>query len=87
MDYMILNNIPAGARARLQAYLRNPTPASWDEIAGMIIQRPNTSLWKAVIAVDPSFPRSAGTAGTPADRWRRIPDAATIERALAHHGG
>lgn len=83
---MIFNNFPAGARARVLSYLRNPTPAAWDEIAGMIVQRPNTSLWKAVIAVDPTFPRSAGTAGPPADRWRRIPDAALIERALQHHG-
>lgn len=67
-------------RARLRAVLTRPTQASWDAAHCIILTWAprHYTLWQAVIAVDPTFPRSK-----PCDApWPRIPDSFTIARAI-----
>lgn len=73
-------------RERLQAVIDNPSAETWDNAFSIIINgspRRMRTLWQAVIAVDPTFPRSAGSIDvSPAERWIQYPDAVTIVRAI-----
>lgn len=66
------------ARDRMIAVLSNPTQETWDDAFGLIVN-PNgfLTLWRAVLAVDPTFPRSKN-----GDNWDRIPDYDTLWRAI-----
>jgi hypothetical protein len=83
----VFGTLDAGSKARIINYLHEPTEDGWWGIYCTIINgkaplnRPRT-VWEAVVAVDPSFQRSAPPARDIA--WRRIPDAVTLARALRH---
>lgn len=77
-------------RTRLRAVLYHPTEETWDE-AYSIILNPyvgmGLTLWQAVIAVDPSFPRVGpreDVRGRRVERWRRIPSQALLLAALQY---
>lgn len=78
-------------RRRIAAYLAAPSVDGWDDVHSIIVSDDNPrcrTLWQAVIAVDPSFPRTgapepAGKRITAQARWRgRFPDAVTVARAI-----
>ena len=78
-------------RGRLQRFLDAPSVKTWDEISTLIINpnsMRNSTVWQAVIAVDPTFPKQAKSAPigkriTAQQRWGgRYPDAITVARAL-----
>lgn len=71
-------------RAKLVKYLKQPTEKGWDQIHGIVISQRfgvNT-VWQAVLAVDPTFPRSADCKPRGGNRWSRIPDAILVTRAI-----
>jgi hypothetical protein len=69
-------------KKRILRYLEKPTEKGWDNIQCIVISeqagftRPRT-VWQAVIAVDPTFPRSKE-----GKTWERIPDPFTVARAI-----
>jgi hypothetical protein len=46
-----------------------------------------TTVWQAVIAVEPTFPRSGKSGRTARERWAKYPDAMTVARAIKHATG
>ena len=66
-------------RKRLLAVLNHPCQASWDAAHTIIIAGSKmTTLWQAVIVVDPTFPRSKRIE----DPWPVVPDQFTLCRAI-----
>jgi len=84
----ILGGLSDDCEQRLWAVLENPTLETWDEAASIIIGgESTTTLWRAVIAVDPTFPRVGPTTdfeGNVLRPWQRIPDQPTLYRAIRH---
>lgn len=82
---------------RIQVFIDRPGYETWDAIYGIILtptKRCNCSnrkgcntVWQAVIAIDPTFPRSGSSGATAAQRWRKFPDAMTVARAIKHATG
>jgi hypothetical protein len=74
-------------RTRIRAYLDEPTEAGWSDIAGIIIT-PSLrcgSLWQWVMVVDPTFPNTGPSYDRnfkQRARWKRIPDALLLARAI-----
>lgn len=75
-------------RERLQAVVDNPTEKTWDNAHSIIVGAYGwTTLWQAVIAVDPSFPRSGPRVdqkGRVLEGWVRIPDRRTLLSAIKY---
>jgi hypothetical protein len=84
-------------RARLTAAIENPGEATWDDAYSIILNRDvglGLTLWQAVIAVDPFFPRTGprsrwvedgselGGHSEPVSGWERTPSAETIVQAI-----
>ena len=69
--------------ARIKAYMDNPSFESWDNVHPIIIYR-DVSLWAAIIEIDPTFPKSCGSApGMPAQsKWRRFPSSELVIAAI-----
>lgn len=67
---------------RLAALLANPNEKTWDDAFSLVIGEQFLTLWQAVLAIDPYFPRSK-----PLDEsWPQVPDRQTIEQALVLGG-
>lgn len=85
MSYLDMANNLRGvltgeARERLIAVLANPTQETWDDAYALIIDQENfLTLWRAVLAVDPSFPGSKKDGP-----WERVPDYDTLWRAVQY---
>lgn len=70
--------VPEAIR-RLEAFFNRPSKDSWNTAYRIIIVgHPMTTLWQAVCAVDPKFPKRRPTF----DNWPAIPDLFTARRAL-----
>ena len=68
-------------RARLEAFFEDPCEATWDDAHCIILSAGSfATFWQAVIAVDPTFPRSKPERKP----WPRVPDFFTARRALEH---
>jgi hypothetical protein len=94
----MLGPLPGEVRARLMAAIANPCEETWDDAHTIILSWPErgmgVTLWQAVIAVDPSFPRTGpvtrwaddnselGGHSEPVSGWERIPDAELILAAI-----
>ena len=77
----VFGGLKGEVRARLIAVLNNPCQKTWDDAHTIIITGPRmTSLWQAVIAIDPTFPRSKALD----EPWPVIPDQFTLCRAIKH---
>lgn len=74
-------------RRRLQQLLANPA-RYWDRDHGIILRGDTLlTVWQAVLAVDPTFPRvgpSSDQRGRRIENWRRLPDQVLIARALKY---
>ena len=70
---------------KIKQYLDNPTFDNWDEIQGIIIDTHFNSIWNAVIAYDPTFPRRGRTEDTEGNiikEWERIPTPLQVLQAI-----
>ena len=66
-------------RARIIRFLNDPTEPNWDDIYSIIItdRFDVRTIWQAVTAIDPKFPRSKRKGP-----WPKVPDALTVARAI-----
>jgi len=69
-----------GVKTRLQELLANPCQETWESAHPIIITASGTTMWQAVMAVDPDFPRSKSWE----EPWPKIPDQLTLYRAIRH---
>jgi hypothetical protein len=83
-------------RARLVAAINDPGEETWDDAHGIILRFGEglLTLWQAVMAVDPTFPRTGpvtrwveddselGGHSEPVSGWERTPGAETIIQAI-----
>jgi hypothetical protein len=68
-------------RTRLTAVILTPNQQTWENAYSIILNGESfTTLWKAVIAVDPSFPRSKRMEG----EWPAVPSRDTISKAILY---
>lgn len=75
----LFGGLKGDVRKRLLAVLNDPCQRTWDEAHTIIISGTRmTSLWQAVLAIDPTYPRSKPCDGA----WPRIPDQFTLCRAI-----
>ena len=67
-------------KARINAYLENPTEEGWEDVHCIIIheRKMGATLWQAWLAIDPTAPRSKGETAP----WPRYPDSFTLRRAI-----
>jgi len=74
------------AKARIQAFVDNPTTETWDECHTLILNgKTFLTLWQAVIAVDPSFPKTGrceDVKGLMLKDWKAIPTVETLRKAI-----
>lgn len=78
-------------RVRIMAVINDPCDETWDDAHTIILNRETwMTLWQAVIAVDPAFPRSGPVSrrveghSEPVSGWECIPDAETIIQAVRY---
>lgn len=75
-------------RTRLRAVVYQPTEKTWDDAHSIIIGADGwTTLWQAVIAVDPTFPKigpATDVRGRRVARWARIPSQGLLLAALRY---
>lgn len=72
-------------KTRLRAALYHPDEKTWDDAYTIIIGADaKTSLWQAVIAVDPTFPDTVNPREEGVERWDRIPSQETLVAALRY---
>jgi hypothetical protein len=82
--------LSADVRARLEAVVADPSNETWDDAHSIILNADNwpglgLTLWQAVIAVDPTFPRVGPRLAEDSrniSQWERIPTAETIRQAI-----
>ena len=66
------------ARRRLMNVISKPSRRTWDKAYRLILnRRTSTTLWQAVVLVDPSFPTFKH-----GDHWEKVPDRKTLLEAL-----
>lgn len=74
-------------KLRIINYLINPCEPLWDNIAGLHIAGFST-LWQAVLKVDPTFPRTGRRYEMESNRvirkWERIPEPELVLKAIKH---
>jgi len=75
-------------RTMLRAVLYHPSEETWDDARGIIVGADGwMTLWQAVIAVDPTFPKvgpATDARGRVVERWRRIPSQELLLAALKY---
>jgi hypothetical protein len=70
-------------RARLLAVIRDPNPQTWDDAYTLIINGGTwTTLWQAVLKIDPGVQTRASMDATAEERWPHVPDTTTIIMAV-----
>lgn len=84
----LLGPLGPDVKARLQAFFDKPCEETWDDIHGILV-RPMRTVWQAVIAEDPTFPKTGpvefaarDSEGRHQSAWERIPDAMLVARAI-----
>lgn len=74
-------------KLRVINYLLNPREPIWNDISGLCIGG-FTTLWQAVIQVDPTFPRAGrrydGEMFRVIKKWERIPEPELVLKAIKH---
>lgn len=73
-------------KKRIYKYLSNPTYDNWDDISSIIIDwKSFSTVWNAMIAYDPTFPRSGRVTdekGKVIKEWSRIPTPFEVMKAI-----
>lgn len=80
----MFGHVKPDIKKRLQTVIDNPNPDTWDDAHCIIINQTGrmTTLWQAVISVDPSFQRRASMDANCKTKWERIPSSETIKLAI-----
>lgn len=85
LAHNLFGRLSPAIQERLQRVVDNPTRDNWEDAYCIILNADFTTLWQAVLVVDPTFPH----VGTKTDRqgnllkdWERIPDQETLVEAL-----
>lgn len=82
----MLGELSPSIKKRVKRFVNNPTPANWDDISGVIIDGQFlTTIWQAVIKIDPTFPRHGRTTdaqGNVIREWERIPTPLQVLQAI-----
>lgn len=80
--------LTAPIKTRLRAAVYQPTEETWNNAYSIIVGSDGwMTLWQAVIAVDPTFPRSGPATdarGRQVERWEKVPSQETLIRALRY---
>lgn len=82
---MFAKPLSPDCRERLEALLQEQTVETWEEAFSIILNREGMTLWRAIIEVDDTFPktgRRTNPKGKVVKEWERIPDLKLIQRAL-----
>ncbi len=80
--------LPEKVRRRIRRYLAGPTEPRWDDVSSIIVNWQSAdchTLWQAVLAVDPTFPRVGRRTdqhGRILEHWARIPEPKLVVEAL-----
>jgi hypothetical protein len=75
----LVGGLNPNLKARIIALVENPTQETWDNAHSIIVNGDRCiTLWKAVLRVDPTFPRSR----IKDQPWERIPDRDTVLEAI-----
>lgn len=80
----MLGSLAEDSKKKILAYLKKPTEKKWDKIYCLIINGrglPST-VWQAVLEVDPFFQRSARMKEDCTTRWHDIPSKETVIKAI-----
>lgn len=78
LAFNMFGKLDRKTRRRLRAVAMNPCQQTWDDAHCIILGHGFTTLWQAVLAVDPTFTRSK-----PLDEpWPLIPSQQIIVRAI-----
>lgn len=84
----LYGRLKAPARTRLRALIYQPTEETWDDAYGIIVGADGwTTLWQAVLAVDPTFPKvgpATDVRGRKVSRWERVPSQEVLLAALRY---
>jgi len=86
----MFGSLTPGIRRRIIHYLAKPTIESWNDIYCIIIGWGNgagnaETIWQAVIAIDPTFPKTGRVTdlkGNVIREWAAMPSIETIKKAL-----
>lgn len=69
-------------RGRLRRVVDNPCHDTWDDAHGIVLNRHSwTTLWQAVLKVDPTFPSVGPVDG---EKWPKVPSREVLVRALEY---
>ena len=76
----MFGSIKPEIKKRLEKVINKPNQKNWDDAYTIIINSSGTmtTLWQAVLKVDPQMPRSKGID----DKWGYIPSSETIIQAI-----
>lgn len=84
----MLGSLTPDARRRVLELHARPSRRTWDAAYSIILHGPSMlTLWQAVLAVDPSFPRTGkctDTRGRILQDWPAVPSSAVIRRAVRY---
>ncbi len=76
----IFGPLDSDIKTRITTFLDAPTEENWNNVFSILI-RPTRTVWQAVIAADPTFPREKR------NHWTRVPDAMLVARAIRQATG
>lgn len=87
MSRNMFGNLKPLLKEALYNFYDFPSNETWNDIYGMVIGKGKvpTTMWQAVLAVDPTFPSSIPVDAWEGDdsvRWARIPDRELFVKAL-----
>lgn len=85
----MFGKISPAIQKRIKNYIKNPSTETWEDIFCIIINGEKlTTIWQAVLAEDPSFPRtgrSKDLKGNTIKDWPRIPDTFLLLKAIKNN--
>ena len=85
---MLGRPLSAESIKRIKRFLADPTAENWDDIHGIIISPGKgevITIWNAVLALDPTFPRTGRATdlkGNVVKEWERVPTPLEVLRAI-----
>jgi len=83
----MFGKLKSGPRSKVMALIQNPSQKTWDNAHGVILNSQWMTLWQAILAVDPTFPKegkATDVKGRVIEGWPRVPDPDLVIRALKY---
>lgn len=84
---MFGNPLSPDCKDRIMRFLTEPSCNSWDDIAHLIITPDGTTIWQAVLRLNPAFPahgRAYDLEGKLVKEWDQIPTPIDVVRAIKY---